>query len=174
MKMIYTLIDMCIQNKSKTPKELRNFIEKIHPGISSEDICKERTLDCLKWYSRKAVFYKRFFFILSIINIAAPLISAYIVTRQEYSLIGAVLSSLTTLSASMLALFNVRDKWVTYRSASEYLKSQYTLYCAKSSPYNNTDADIVYLNNIEVYMTTVHAHWCTYHKPDKDTSAQNT
>lgn len=153
---------MC--KKIRTPKELENFIEKIHPDMKIENICIERTLDCMEWYSRKAVLYKKIFFILSTINIAAPLISTYIISAQEQSMFAAILSVLATFSASMLALFNVNDKWVTYRSASEYLKSQYTLYCAKSSPYNKDDAHIIYINNIETYMTTVHSHWCSFHK----------
>lgn len=159
--------------KTKTPKELQNYINKINPDIPSKEICRERTLDCLRWYSRKAVFYKRFFFLLSIINIAAPLISTYLTSCWKDSLAGSVLAGLTTFSASMLALFNVREKWITYRSVAEYLKSQYTLYCAKSSPYNNDDADMIYLNNIEFYMTTVHAHWCDFHKPNS-ANASNT
>lgn len=162
-----------MEKQKKTPKELETFIEKIRPDQQAESICIERTLDCMRWYSRKAVFYKRFFFILSTINIASPLISTYIISTLELAIAGAVFSALVTFSASMLALFNVNDKWITYRSASEYLKSQYTLYCAKSPPYNNSDADVIYLNNIETYMTTVHAHWCDSHKIHKDCSKQS-
>lgn len=169
--MLYTDNDM--YKKTNTPKELNIFIEKIHPNINAEEVCIERTLDCMRWYSRKAIFYKRFFFILSTINIAAPLISTYIISTQKQPIAGAILSALAAFSASMLALFNVNDKWVTYRSASENLKSQYTLYCAKSPPYDKADAHIIYINNIETYMTTVHAHWCASHKIRKDCSEQS-
>lgn len=147
-------------------KETKTFFDGLNYEITPKTICRNRTIYCLNWYSRKAIFYKNFFYILSVINIAAPLISSLLTTYFEMNIIGATLSALTSFSASLLALFNVRDKWTNYRSATEYIKNQYILYLANAAPYNVDACHTLYLATIEEYMVKVHSHW--YHTQTSD------
>lgn len=73
--------------------------------------------------------------------------------------IASILSAITSFSAALLSLLGVHDKWVMYRTAAEFIKSQYTLYCAHVEPYNYIDRDEQYLARIEAYMAGIHGQW---------------
>lgn len=139
--------------------EVKTFLDGLYYGLSPQIICEKRTIYCLNWYAKKAIHYRFLFFLLSIMNIAAPLISGLLLTYLNKGFISTILSALTSLSASLLALFNVRDKWTSYRSAAEYIKQQYTLYIIKAAPYHTSECHSIYLSTIEDYMANVHSHW---------------
>ena len=42
-------------------REIEEFLEQIQHGKSLKMICSLRTENCLEWYTRRAVFYKRMF-----------------------------------------------------------------------------------------------------------------
>lgn len=140
--------------------ESEDFFSQIEYGKSPEEICGRRTRNCLEWYMRKAIFYKYLFYILSVINISLPLASSAIMALYERSDIGIILASITSLSAALLALFNARERWTTYRTAAENIKGQYSLYCGRVGPYEFVDCHSQYLSRLEQYMTDVHTHWC--------------
>ena len=69
-----------------------------------------------------------------------------------------VLSILTSLASSMLALFNVKEKWNIYRSAAEYLKMQYVEF--EESGTEKTGQEIhEYIKKINDHMQLIHAKW---------------
>ncbi len=140
--------------------EFEDFSRLIEYGKTPEQICYHRTMNCLEWYIRKAIFYKRIFYLLSMVNLLLPLLSTAIMAWKKDSDIGIILSACTSLSASLLALFNARDKWTSYRTAAENIKRQYALYCAKVEPFDDENAHSRYIMLLEQYMTEVHTHWC--------------
>ncbi|MBO5055719.1 MAG: DUF4231 domain-containing protein [Lachnospiraceae bacterium] len=140
-------------------KEITHFFNELAYNLPPQVVCQKRTLYCLNWYTKKAIFYKKLFFILSIINISAPIISGLLLNYSKMELPSAILSALTSFSASLLALCNVRDKWTNYRTAAEYIKKEYTLYMAKIKPYNTENCHAIYLTSIEGYMESIHSHW---------------
>lgn len=140
-------------------KECMDFINAVNYGERKEEICRLRTVYCLEWYTRKAIQYKAVFIVLSIVNIAIPQISTILLMKNEYPVAGAVMSAAVSVSASVLALLNVKDRWTSYRSAAEFIKAQYGLYCLKAPPYHGEDPHTVYLCTIEQYMTKEHGNW---------------
>lgn len=139
--------------------ESQAFFGHIQYGKSPKEICSLRTKNCLEWYMRKAVFYKGMFYTLSIVSVGVPLLSTVIMSLYEQSKVGIVFAALTSFAASLLALFDMREKWIMYRTAAEYIKSQYCLYCGKVAPYDGEDAHAQYLLLLEKYMASVHVQW---------------
>ena len=154
--------------------ETKTFFNQIQYGKKPEEICCLRTQNCLEWYVRKAIYYKYMFYILSIINLALPLLSALIIVFNEKSNMGAILAAIASLSASLLALYNARDKWTNYRTAAENIKKQYSLYCGKVAPYDDENAHTRYLLMLEQYMSEVHLQWYNTQKKDTSTNTETT
>lgn len=160
----------------KNTKETNEFLKDLTLSTTPQNICKARTVYCLNWYSRKANFYKQMYHGLSIINIAAPLLSSIIISlAPEKDTLVAVLSAIATFCASLLSLFGAKDKWTNYRTAAEFIKTQYTLYLSQSAPYNikSSDATSLYLNTIESHMQNTHAHWVNVQNDATETDLEN-
>lgn len=143
-----------------------NFIDSLGQAAFPKEICRLRTRYCVEWYTRKAVKYKYIFLILSITNIAIPQISTIVVMKCECLLASAIMSSIVSFSAALLALLNVRERWTSYRSAAENIKRQYTLYCLQTSPYQGEEAHMVYLQMLEQSMAEEHRQWIDLQKKD--------
>ena len=88
---------------------------------------KRWTKYCLQWYIRKANRNRIGYYFLSIITVLFPLLNAAFINMDERYLpefmkadisevhmFFTVLSILTSLASSMLALFNVKEKWNIY------------------------------------------------------------
>ena len=148
-------------------REIEEFLEQIQHGKSLKMICSLRTENCLEWYTRRAVFYKRMFNILSVVNLGVPLVSTALMSLGRGKEIGIILSAITSLSTSLLALYNVREKWTMYRTAAEHIKSQYSLYCGEVFPYDGQDGHAKYLTMLETYMAGIHIQWYDMQKEEK-------
>ncbi len=145
--------------KSKRDREFDTFWKSYEKGADLESICQSRTEYSLRWYTRKALLYKNLFYTFSIINIVAPLISSAVTSCLEWNCVGVFISVFGSASASLLVLFNMKDKWSTYRTAAEYIKSQYTLYLAKIEAYSGQNPEERYLSMLEAYMQNIHNQW---------------
>lgn len=152
----------------KMQKEIRTLLRDITSSVPSEKICKIRTEACLVWYTKKAITYKRFYYGLSIINVGIPIVVSIVLGNSGSTFWGATLSAIASFSAALLALFSMRDKWIIYRTAAEYIKSQYTLYCAGAMPYHDNGRHTKYLMVLESYMSSVHGQWYAIEKSQKE------
>lgn len=126
---------------------------------SPEQVCRIRTEYALKWYIKKANHNKRLYYIFSLVGIFCPLLNTVLAVCGTCDCVTVILSSVTTLAASCLALTNARGKWENYRSAAEYLKKEYVLFQAKVPPYESSKRPEIYLKNIESYMMQTHVKW---------------
>ena len=132
---------------------------------------KRWTKYCLQWYIRKANRNRIGYYFLSIITVLFPLLNAAFINMDERYLpefmkadisevhmFFTVLSILTSLASSMLALFNVKEKWNIYRSAADYLKMQYVEF--EESGTEKTGQEIhEYIKKINDHMQQIHAKW---------------
>ena len=134
-----------------------------------EEICKIRTEYTMKWYIRKANWNKHIYYWFSFIGMLCPLANAILAVCWENQIAIVVLSSITSLAASLLAITNARLKWENYRSAAEFLKREYTLFQARVGLYGESQRVSVYLNVTEEFMGKVHANWQKYFNEDKST-----
>ena len=127
--------------------------------ISPEQMCKIRTEYAMKWYVENANLNKWLYYIFSIIGILCPLVNAVWVVCCDYKSISVLLSSVTSMAASILAITNAKSKWENYRSAAEFLKREYVLFQTATGIYNDENRAAKYLQNIEDYMQSIHFNW---------------
>lgn len=150
-------------------KECMKYIDSLDYKADPRAICKLRTRYCVEWYARKAVKYKNIFLFLSIVNVAAPQISAIFALQGKCSVASAILASIVSFSTALLALLNVKERWTAYRSAAENIKRQYTLYCIQAPPYHGEEAHRLYLQVLEEGMAEEHGCWIAQQR-DNSTS----
>lgn len=150
-------------------KECMKYIDSLDYKADPRAICKLRTRYCVEWYTRKAVTYKNIFLFLSIVNVAAPQISAIFALQGKCSVASAILASIVSFSTALLALLNVKERWTAYRSAAENIKRQYTLYCIQAPPYQGEEAHRLYLQMLEEGMAEEHGRWIAQQR-DNSTS----
>lgn len=124
-----------------------------------EEICVLRTEYAMRWYIRKACQNKRFYYTFSLIGMLSPLINAVLVVCGDYRVATVVLSSITSLAASLLAVTNARQKWENYRTAAEFLKREFTLFQARTGVYGGEKRTEAYLYAIEESMQKTHMNW---------------
>lgn len=95
----------------------------------------------LRYYVKRALFYKGLYFTLSLVavafNAAIPVINQ--LSWDGSSLTVTIISSITTIITSALALLGVKDVWFRYRSYAENLKSECNKYNSRVPPYNSSD-----------------------------------
>lgn len=131
------------------------FAENKTPG----QICVLRTEYAMKWYIRKANWNKWCYYVFSFIGMLCPLVSAVCAVCIECTALTVILSSITSLAASLLALTNARLKWENYRSAAEFLKREFTLFQARAGVYAGERKEEIYLCTIEEFMEQTHVKW---------------
>lgn len=117
----------------------------LYSNIKSE-VLKQRLENILSWNIRKAILYKRYYYIFSCISIVAPLLvtilhsidsSTFIkLYMQTYS---AILATITTMSSSLLALFHFRDEWKDHRETVENIKALLMKYNMKFGEFKDGD-----------------------------------
>lgn len=138
----------------------RDGIEKLCSAIE-DAILRNRIQGCMEWYLKKAVYYRRIFYILSIMTIAMPLLTT--MTNSLEGISDAVaknmvsgFSMMAALAASALCLFKCQEKWTLYRTTLERMKKILSLYCAGKFG----DDGVNYLiSELEECMDAEHSKW---------------
>lgn len=154
-------------------KEVKNYL--LNDSTDQQAVCKERTEYCLNWFIKRACLHKTLFYIFTIISTACPLLSSVILVCIDCKLLTIILTSITTMSGTLLAMFNCRGNWDNYRSTAEYLKKEYCLYKGMVSPYDGKDREEKYLMNIEEFMGQTNKKWKEFFEDgDENNNEDNT
>lgn len=117
----------------------------LYKNIEDETM-KLRIKYSLNWFIKKAVVYKRCYYIFSSGSIITPLVLTILNSVEsqtfmayDFKQYGAVLATLATVSASFLALFRFKDHWQEYRETTEVIKAELVKYQLKSGDYKGKD-----------------------------------
>ncbi len=130
-----------------------------------DEFVKNFVTSNFKWYIRKAVQNKYYFYILTSLTIICPIISSVfsIVDAELSSLpfrcLGIIFTGVASVSAAFLVMFDCRKKWAIYRNEVENLKS----ILAKRK--NQTSEELV--AEIEESMSETHEEWMMTFKNSK-------
>ena len=186
----------------KKYREIRDLASRVF----SKDGCVFRSEYTLKrfcqsviWYTKSAKSMKRAFFVLSAFTIALPTIATLLnsvpdnfISNYEswIKLTVSVISAATAILTAFLNLFKFQHKWVQFRSTSEELQTELTVYLAQAGDYSEKSLtkpyvtkdkpapefsrekldemrENMFLINIEKIMAKEKSQWENLHKPSK-------
>ena len=178
------LNELICEDMKKDIKKYRE-IRDLASRVFSKDGCVFRSEYTLKrfcqsviWYTKSAKSMKRAFFVLSAFTIALPTIA---------TLLNSVPDNFLT---AFLNLFKFQHKWVQFRSTSEELQTELTVYLAQAGDYSEKSLtkpyvtkdkpapefsrekldemrENMFLINIEKIMAKEKSQWENLHKPSK-------
>jgi hypothetical protein len=81
---------------------------------------------CLKWYIKKAVAHKYYFYFFTFLTIFSPVVSGVIlgISGENFVLkiISSVFMGISTIAAALLTMLDSRKKWGIYRNQAEIIK----------------------------------------------------
>ena len=199
------LNELICEDMKKDIKKYRE-IRDLASRVFSKDGCVFRSEYTLKrfcqsviWYTKSAKSMKRAFFVLSAFTIALPTIATLLnsvpdnfISNYEswIKLTVSVISAATAILTAFLNLFKFQHKWVQFRSTSEELQTELTVYLAQAGdysektltkPYVAKDKPVpefsgekldelrenMFLINIEKIMAKEKSQWENLHKPSK-------
>ncbi|GAA0864026.1 DUF4231 domain-containing protein [Paraclostridium tenue] len=154
-----------IQKKGRNNlgKELESLV--IYTEEIETKIIKDRLEHLLDWYVRKSIFYKRMFYILSIISIfinaLIPVLAQ--LTWQEKDIIISGMSAGAGIITSILTLFTAKETWFRYRDHVELIKQECVRCISKSGDYKKIekkeDRECALIENVESIISAERALW---------------
>ena len=123
----------------------------VFASMSPEDYIKDRVNDQLRFYDRKAAYYKKWFLFMRAATVIGGAIVPVLVNLDFRSInlnlyffkpaINTVKVSTTLISlmvvlfVSLESVYHFKEQWKNYRSTAELLKKEYYLFAAGKGRY---------------------------------------
>ena len=105
-----------------------------------DEFLKKRIGTTLSWNIRKSVSNKRFYYVFSALSIIAPIlvtilhsIDSEVFIAYHLQLYSVILTTVTTVSSSLMALFHFREQWKLHRKLVEQLKAELVNFHVKNN-----------------------------------------
>jgi hypothetical protein len=122
---------------------------------------EKRIDEQIVWFSKESVINKRAYFFFKVILTASaaiiPSLTSYVDTDGIKVLIG-LFSIITAFLANINSIFSFKDKWLVYRSAAEFLRSEKHLFEATVGKYNDVNTkDTVLVETVESFFHKINA-----------------
>lgn len=144
-------------NKEKEIKEDNVFIVDLLSKLPNDNPFYKLIKHELYFYADMAFKYKLSCCFLSILTVILPATVTAIsalsdITPFHFKLLIAMLSAISSVSAGIIGVFNLREQWISYRSSCESLKIEISKYLSKAEPYNKKDEAInesMFIKNCE-------------------------
>jgi hypothetical protein len=135
--------------------------------MDSEQYLKERVMDQIKWYSKKADHNKRMnYWAKSLVIVFAAFIP--VLTQVDFdpewkNLSLAVLGALIAITSGISGLLKFDEKWTKYRAAGETLKHELFLVKTLTGPYEGVERPLgVLVNRVETLLGEENSMWREY------------
>ena len=141
-------------NKDFSIKEDSVYVLELLNGLEDSPF-KKQVEHNLYFYIYKARQCKYICNLLTAFTVAFPILVTAISAMSIIEPIGCkifitIFSAASSISAGMLGTFRFKEEWIIYRSNSEKLKMEISLFLEKAEPYNcieNEDAKQLFINN---------------------------
>lgn len=132
-----------------------------------ETILDHRFIACLKWYIRKANFYRFIYYITTFLSGVGPLVSVALnnllfeTTKHDWRFLLFLASVVTGMSVLILNMTRAQEKWTNYRTVAEFLKRERTKCLMEKSyhPEKIEEIEYRYAEVIERYMLDENIRW---------------
>ena len=148
--------------------EKNNLHEKLYGkngenSIITDEYLSTRFEQSVNWYMKQANRCKYLYYFLSTVGIVLPLCIPVInCFDNPHCIFVTAASVFTSLVTSLLSLLKLHDKWINYRSVTEAMQTELTLYASKCSDYSDcTDEERnkLFAERIETLMGNEHIKW---------------
>lgn len=152
----------------KDPVYISELLEKIEDEMLRKYVAHE-----LYTYAGRARFYKRCYYIFSILALCAPAIAAVVNStfneNSENKLLISVLSTVATIATGIAGIVKFRESWVRYRSNCEIMKRETTEYVMRTGDYKdktNTEeeAKVLFCSNLREQIEREEKDWADLRK----------
>ncbi len=142
---------------------------KIKNIMDEATYIKERLEDQRSWYSKKAVFNKRWYYFTRVIIIIIAAIIPFIIglningnSSKEMNYITGVLSLILAVLTGINTLYKFQENWINFRLTAETLKRERLLFETRKGPYKDTDSFDVLIERIENILSSENTTWNEY------------
>lgn len=123
---------------------------------------KNRVLDQILWYDKKATHNQKMFKELSIVSFcistSIPILTIFgdcLILKILIALFGSIVSVISYI----INIYTYKDLWIQYRMNCEMLKSEVSKFANKVPPYNTDIAFSRFVENCEQYFTKEFSKW---------------
>lgn len=119
-----------------------------------------------EWFSNKSQSNQRAFKRLRVAEVvfaaAIPLLVGHITNGDTALKIAVgVLGAAIAVISGLLAIYKYQENWIHYRSVSEALKREKFLFLTKTSPYEKSDPDGLFVKTIETILSKENNGWAS-------------
>lgn len=142
--------------------EIKDYIDqRIHQQINWFERESKRNRHC--YHTTKVL--------LTVTAAITPALASFIKDSTTVQIMVGIVSSLTAILANINGIFNFKDKYITFRDAAEYLKSEKLLYETLSGKYKDHEhSGNLFVDTIEQYILNLNSNWKKMLSTDKDTN----
>jgi hypothetical protein len=123
--------------------------------MQAEDYVKQRVIQFVEWYDKKAVSAKSAYLRLRTISVVGALIvpiaaNVNFVGYDPYkTVVITAISLLVSVSVALDGVYHYGDQWRNYRSTEQFLSRERFLFQTGEGPYRNMAADDAFLLFVE-------------------------
>lgn len=128
-----------------------------------------------KYNSKKANRYKIWFYTCSIITLLCSLTTIPVVSVQTIpTWISILTATVTALSQGINSIFKFHEQWISYRSTSENLKSEYFKYINEIDEYENlSEREKIFAKNVNNILSQSNLSWKDLQKLETKSNVSN-
>ena len=134
--------------------------------MDEKEYLEQRVEDQEQWYDGKSIWNQRWHKRLSILQILAAAVIPFVAGSSEVIplsnwIVGA-LGILVAVSTATSSLYKFQENWIQYRTTCETLRHEKYLYLTKNSPYDGSDAFLLFVQNVEGLISRENTKWAQY------------
>ena len=147
---------------------------KMPKPMTAEEYVNQRLDDQIAWYDGKSGLHKRLFQRIRLIEVLAaaaiPFLAGFVSGSRLWPVyVSGALGVLITICAGSVALLQLQEHWIEYRTTAESLKKERYLFLTRVEPYDGEDAFEVLVQRVETLISKENTNWAQYMmKPEKE------
>lgn len=123
---------------------------------------EKRVNDQIDWFIRESKFNRYAYYTTKVILTLSAAAMPALTNLNEHSwpkLTIGIVSVMTVFLANINSIFNFKDKWLVYRSAAEFLKSELYQFEAKAGKYKDASSENLFVEAIEKCLNGINSQW---------------
>jgi len=136
--------------------------------INEADYVDKRLNSQIEWYDKKSKSNKKYYMFFKTISYICMALTPFILALGWSVYLSGITSLVTLICESVMALFNYKELWITYRQTTELLIKERIMFQTSTGIYRETDfpfADLV--ERCETIISKENINWTNLTQNDK-------